>query len=178
MQPTGLALAEQLKFKRENIISELMRRALEELKGTLYEQMNEQLVLQARYENVLEVITEYAEKPQEALFLQHHLIIFLQRYYVNIDEQNPLTKVIVQEREQQITRSVNLYLEVLKQFTTPDQHAYLDEIFVSVRRFIHQMGEYLSNHVEGELSVRWPRVRLLDTDYELDSVFDIDPLAW
>ncbi len=178
MQSIGIPLAEQLKLKRENIIFELMRRAMDELKGTLYEQMNEQMILQARYENVLEVITDYAENPQEALFLQHHLIIFLQRYYVNIDEQNPLTKTMVQEREQQITRSVNLYLEVLKQFTTPDQHANLDEIFVSVRRFIHQMGEYLVNNVAGELSVRWPRVRMLDTDYEADSVFDIDPLHW
>ena len=38
-------------------------RAKDELKGTLYEEMNKQRLLRARYSNVLDVITEYAEHP-------------------------------------------------------------------------------------------------------------------
>ncbi len=170
-------LAEELKQNFNSINDELMTRAKVELKGTLYAQMNEQKVLRARYSNVLEVIIEYVEKPEEILFLQHHILIFMQRYYVNIDEEHPLNADMVEQRRVEIVSSVNMYLRVLKKFTSPNQYDRLDQIWLTVRKFIHQMGDFLIAH-RAEFPTQMPTLKMQGIDYDLESTFDIDPQSW
>ena len=170
-------LAEELQHNFNSIIDELMSRAQVELKGTLYEQMNEQKVLRARYGNVLEVIIEYVESPDEILFLQHHILIFMQRYYVNIDEQHPITSDLIEQRRVQIVSSVNMYLRVVKKFTSPTYHERLDQIWLTVRRFIHEMGDFLNKHRE-EYANAMPTLKIQGIEYDQDSHFDIDPANW
>ena len=171
------ALAQELKQNFNSIIDELMQRAQVELKGTLYQQMDEQKVLRARYSNVLEVIIEYIEGPDEILFLQHHILIFMQRYYVNIDEQHPLTHELVEQRRVQIVSSVNLYLRVLKKFTSATYHERLDQTWLTVRKFIHQMGDYLNVHL-AQYARRMPTLKMQGIEYDQESHFDIDPTDW
>lgn len=171
------ALHEELKKNFNAIIDELMARAQIELKGTLYEQMNEQKLLRARYSNVLEVIIEYAEGGDDALFLQHHILIFMQRYFVSIDEQNPLSKEMIEQRRVQIVSSVNLYLRVVKNFTSATHHARLEQIWLTVRKFIHQMGDYLAANL-AKYSTRMPTLKMQGIEYDEDSHFDIDPANW
>ncbi len=170
-------LADELKQNSTGIIDELMNRAQTELKGTLYEQMNEQKLLRARYTNVLEVIIEYTEEPDEALFLQHHILIFMQRYYVNIDEQHPLTSEMIEQRRTQIVQSVNLYLRTVKKFTSPVYHERLDQIWLTVRKFIHQMGDYLNVHLTS-FATHMPTLKIQGIEYDEGSHFDIDPPHW
>jgi uncharacterized protein YutD len=73
------ALHDELRRNYDSIVDELMSRAQVELKGTLYAQMDEQKILRMRYSNVLDVIIEYVESGNDALFLQHHIVIFMQR---------------------------------------------------------------------------------------------------
>jgi hypothetical protein len=171
------ALAVELRRNANTILDTLMRRAPDELKGTLYEEMNKQKVLRARYSNVLDVITDYAEHPDDTLFRQHHIIIFMQRYYLDIDRDSPLTARLINWRTREIQRSVNLYLEVLKQFTPPEQHAQLDAIFVTVHQIIHEMGDFLLAHLD-RLKDRIPRVKMTGIEYGPGSSFDIDPENW
>jgi uncharacterized protein YutD len=171
------ALHEELRKNYDAIVDELMSRAQVELKGTLYEQMNEQKILRMRYSNVLDVIIEYVEGGNDALFLQHHIVIFMQRYYVNIDENSPLNREVIEQRRVQIVTSVNMYLRVLKKFVSNQHHARLDQIWLTVRKFIHQMGDYLSANL-GRLSTRMPTLKMQGIEYDADSTFDIDPETW
>jgi hypothetical protein len=170
-------LADELQMHGTAILDELMRRAKDELKGTLYEEMNKQKVLRARYANVLEVLTAYAQDRDLALFRQHHIIIFMQRYYLDIDADNPLTPRLVNWRTREIERSVDLYLQVLKSRTAPEHHAELETTFAAVRELIHQMGQFLLSHMD-RLHDRIPRVKMAGIDYAAGSSFDIDPQHW
>jgi hypothetical protein len=170
-------LSEELKQNSIQIINELMNRAKTELKGTLYEQMDQQKLLRMRYTNVLEVIIEYTEQPDEALFLQHHILIFMMRYYVNIDEQHPLNHEMIEQRRTQIVQSVNLYLRVVKKFTSSIYHARLEQIWLTVRKFIHQMGDYLNSHLD-QLADHMPTLKIQGIEYDPESHFDIDPAHW
>jgi hypothetical protein len=171
------ALHEELRKNYNAIVDELMSRAQVELKGTLYEQMNEQKILRMRYSNVLDVIIEYVEDNNDALFLQHHIVIFMQRYYVNIDETTPLSREMIEQRRVQIVTSVNMYLRVLKKFVSNQHHDRLDQIWVTVRKFIHQMGDYLSGNL-GRLATRLPTLKMQGIEYDAGSEFDIDPEKW
>lgn len=171
------SLSEELKQNFNSIIDELVSRAQTELKGTLYEQMNEQKILRARYSNVLEVIVEYVEQSDESLFLQHHILIFMQRYFVNIDEQTRLTTELIEQRRVQIVASVNLYLRVVKKFSSSAHHERLDQIWLTVRKFIHQMGDYLQINLSS-FATRMPTLKIQGIEYEPDSKFDIDPARW
>ncbi|HMA37673.1 MAG TPA: hypothetical protein VKY74_24680 [Chloroflexia bacterium] len=171
------ALVDELRQQATAILDELMQRAPQELKGTLYDEMNKQKVLRARYANVLEVLTDYAQDADQAMFRQHHIIIFMQRYYLDIDAKNLLTPRLINWRTREIERSVNMYLDILKQFTAPEHHAELEAIFVTVRRIIHQMGSFLLAHID-ELQARIPRVKMAGIEYAEDSTFDIDPQSW
>ncbi|HUS15079.1 MAG TPA: hypothetical protein VM536_08700 [Chloroflexia bacterium] len=170
-------LADELQTHATAILDELMRRAKDELKGTLYEEMNKQKVLRARYTNVLEVLTAYAQDGDLAMFRQHHIIIFMQRYYLDIDAESPLTPRLVSWRTREIERSVNLYREVLKGQTAPEHHAELEATFAAVRELIHQMGQFLLSHM-ADLQARIPRVKMAGIDYGDGSRFDIDPQHW
>jgi len=171
------ALADELREHATAILDELMRRAPQELKGTLYDEMNKQKILRARYSNVLEVITDYVQTQDVALFRQHHIIIFMQRYYLDIDAENPLTPRLINWRTREIERSVNMYLDVLKQFTSQKYHTQLETIFGSVRLLIHQMGTFLLVNID-KLKDRIPRVKMAGIEYAPDSSFDIDPQHW
>jgi hypothetical protein len=168
------ALADELREHATAILDELMHRAPQELKGTLYDEMNKQKILRARYANVLEVITDYVQTQDVALFRQHHIIIFMQRYYLDIDAGNPLTPRLINWRTREIERSVNMYLEVLKQFTSPKYHTQLETIFGSVRLLIHQMGTFLLVNID-KLKDRIPRVKMAGIQSGPDSTFDIYP---
>lgn len=171
------ALAEELKRNFTPIIEELMSRAQTELKGTLYEQMDQQKILRMRYSNVLEVIIEFTEEQDEALFLQHHILIFMARYFVGIDEQHPLNHELIEQRRGQIVQSVNLYLRTVKKFTSPMHHARLEQIWLTVRKFIHQMGDYLNNHLQ-KFATHMPTLKIQGIEYDAGSKFDIDPANW
>ncbi len=175
MTPTPLA--DQLRDAAGAILDEMMRRVPLELQGTLYEQMNRQKVLRARYSNVLDVLIAYAADGDVALFRQHHILIFMQRYYLDIEADNPLTARLIGWRTREIERSVNLYLDVLKGMTDPAYHAQLDTIFVAVHELVAQMGAFLLRRL-AELHARVPRVRLAGIEYGLDGRFDIDPAVW
>ena len=174
---TPIPLADELRDAAPAILDELMRRAPGELQGTIYEEMDRQKVLRARYSNVLEVLTAYAADGDVALFRQHHLIIFLQRYYLDIDGDNPLTARLIGWRTREIERSVNLYLDVLHGWTDPIYHSQLDATFVAVHELVRQMGAFLLRRL-ADLHARVPRIRLADIEYGPDSVFDIDPTTW
>src|SRR4051812_40359453 len=107
-------IPDTLKANSDAILNELVTRAKDELKGTLYEEMSRQRILRARYANVLEVLTQYLLDHDVALFRQHHIIIFMQRYYLDIDHDNPLNARLINWRAQEIQRSVALYREVLR----------------------------------------------------------------
>jgi hypothetical protein len=171
------SLPDELKANSEPILSELVERAKDELKGTLYEEMLRQRILRARYANVLEVLTQYLIDHDEALFRQHHVIIFMQRYYLDIDETNPLNIRLINWRTQEIHRSVNLYLEVLKRHTSPTYHLTLESTFARVAILIQQMQTYLLNNIP-RLAARVPRVKMAGIDYAPGSTFDIDPQHW
>ena len=172
-----MSLASELKEKFNLIIDELMNRAQTELKDTLYAQMNAQKILRARYTNVLEVIVEYLETSSESLFLQHHILIFMERYYVGIDDDNPMTVGIIEQRRVQIVTSVNLYLRVVKEFTFEEHHEQLEQIWLVVRRFIHQIGDYVSRRIN-RFATQMPTLKIQDIEYEEGSKFDIDPEMW
>ncbi len=171
------ALAEELKRNHTAIIDEMMSRAQAELRGTLYEQLDEQKILQLRYGNVLDVLIEYIEDPDEVLFLQHYLLIFIQRYYVNVDEQHPLTPEAVEQRRSQIVQSVNLYLRTVKKFTSNSFHTQLEQIWLTFRKFLHQMGDYINAHLTTH-ATRMPTLKMKDIEYDPESRFDIDPAHW
>jgi hypothetical protein len=171
------SLPDELKANSEPILSELVERAKDELKGTLYEEMLRQRILRARYANVLEVLTQYLIDHDEALFRQHHIIIFMQRYYLDIDETNPLNIRLINWRTQEIHRSVNLYLEVLKRHTSPAYHLTLESTFARVAILIQQMQTYLLNNIP-RLAAHVPRVKMAGIDYAPGSTFDIDPQHW
>ncbi len=170
-------LPDELKTNSEAILSELVERAKDELKGTLYEEMLRQRILRARYANVLEVLTQYMIDHNEAMFRQHHILIFMQRYYHDIDESNPLNIRLINWRTQEIHRSVNLYLEVLKRYTAPNYHLTLESTFARVAVLIQQMQTFLLNNIP-RLAARVPRVKIADIDYAPGSTFDIDPQHW
>lgn len=170
-------LPDELKTNSEPILTELVERAKDELKGTLYEEMLRQRILRARYANVLEVLTQYLIDHNEALFRQHHIIIFMQRYYLDIDETSPLNARLINWRTQEIHRSVNLYLAVLKQHTSPHYHLTLESTFARVAVLIQQMQTFLINNIP-RLAARVPRVKIADIDYTPGSTFDIDPQHW
>jgi hypothetical protein len=170
-------LADEMQAQAAAILDDLMQRAATQLRGTLYEEMNKQKVLRARYSNVLDVLTDYAANGDLAAFRQHHILIFMQRYYLDIDAENPLTARLIGWRTREIERSVDLYLHVLRDHTSPDHHAQLDAIFASARQLIEEMGAFLLRHL-GTLRARVPRVKLAGIEYGPDSRFDIDPQTW
>lgn len=171
------ALPDELKAHTDGILNELVTRARDELKGTLYEEMLRQRILRARYANVLEVLTQYLEDHDEALFRQHHIIIFMQRYYLDIDPENPLNPRLINWRAQEIQRSVGLYREVLREFTQPADQPTLDATFAKVGELIQQMRQYLLDHVD-RFAGTIPRVKMAGIDYAPGSTFDIDPQHW
>ena len=170
-------LADELRDAAPAILDELLRRAPLELQGTLYEQLSRQKVLRARYSNVLDVLTAYATDGDVALFRQHHLLIFMQRYYLDIEADSPLTARLIGWRTREIERSVDLYLDVLKGVITATYHAQLDATFAAVHELVEQMGAFLLRRL-ADLHARVPRVRLAGIEYGPDSVFDIDPTTW
>lgn len=170
-------LADELRTQAPAILDELMRRAPDELKGTLYAEMNKQKLLRARYANVLEVLTDYSADGNVGMFRQHHIIIFMQRYYLDIDAENPLTPRLINWRTREIERSVDMYLAVLKAYTSPGHHDRLETIFTMARQVIHEMGDFLLAHLD-QIQARIPRVKLAGIDYTPGSTFDIDPEHW
>ena len=171
------SLADQLKDQAGAILDELVERARDELKGTLYEEMLRRRILRARYANVLEVLTDYVGDQYEALFRQHHIIIFMQRFYLDIDEENPLNPRLINWRAQEIHRSVQMYFDVLKRHAGPDHHAAIDRIHADVDTLVEQLRTYLSDHVD-RFAGQIPRVKLAGIDYAPCSTFDIDPQHW
>jgi hypothetical protein len=126
---------------------------------------------------VLYVLTDYAENADLAAFRQHHILIFMQRYYLDIDAESPLTARLIGWRTREIERSVDLYLQVLRAHTSAEHHAQLESIFASARQLIEEMGAFLLRHL-ATLRARVPRVKLADIDYGPESHFDIDPQTW
>jgi hypothetical protein len=171
------SLAHELETQADPILNELVARAKDELKGTLYEEMLRQRVLRARYANVLEVLIQYLQDGDEALFRQHHILIFMARYYLDIDAENPLTPRLINWRAQEIHRSVSLYLAVIKEHTTHQHHLTLESVFTRVGVLVQQMRTYLLEHAD-TLATRIPRVRLRGIEYAPGSTFDIDPEHW
>lgn len=170
-------LPDELQTNAAAILDALVTRAKDELKGTLYEEMLRQRILRARYANVLEVLTQYLIDHDVTLFRQHHIIIFMQRYYLDIDQANALNVRLINWRAQEIQRSVALYREVLGEYTAPADQPTLDATFAQVAELIQQMRQFLLDHVD-RFAATIPRVKLLGIDYAPDSTFDIDPQHW
>jgi hypothetical protein len=171
------SLADELKEQAGAILDELVERARDELKGTLYEEMLRRRILRARYANVLEVLTDYVGDRDEALFRQHHIIIFMQRFYLDIDEDNPLNARLINWRAQEIHRSVQMYFTVLKRHTGPAHHPEIDRLHAGVGALVEQLRAYLSDNVS-RFAGQIPRVKMAGIDYAPGSTFDIDPQHW
>jgi hypothetical protein len=171
------SLPDELKTNADAILNELVARAKDELKGTLYEEMSRQRILRARYANVLEVLTQYLIDHDDVLFRQHHIIIFMQRYYLDIDHDNALNARLINWRAQEIQRSVALYREVLREYTQPADQTTLDTTFAQVAELIQQMRQYLLDNVDRFAAII-PRVKMVGIDYAPESTFDIDPQHW
>ena len=171
------SLADELKEQTDAILDELVERARDELKGTLYEEMLRRRILRARYANVLEVLTDYGGDHDEAMFRQHHIIIFMQRFYLDIDEDNTLNTRLINWRAQEIHRSVQMYFDVLKHHVGPDHHAEIDRTHADVDALVEQLRTYLSDNVD-QFAGQIPRVKLAGIDYAPGSTFDIDPQHW
>jgi hypothetical protein len=84
---------------------------------------------------------------------------------------------MIEQRRVQIVTSVNMYLRVVKKFVSNQHHDRLDQIWVTVRKFIHQMGDYLSGNLE-RLATRMPTLKMQGIEYDAGSEFDIDPEKW
>jgi hypothetical protein len=171
------ALAKEMRTKQRAILDEFLKDADTQLQGTLYSSMKEHKVLEARYSNVLDVIADYAEDGDEAMLIQHFLIIFMQRYYVDIDENNPLTPAMIRQRVTEIQKSSRLGIETLFELLSPEHRPKLTQIYGRMVEIIMQMGDFL-NHNITKLATRLPVVRLRDIDYDSDAVFDINPEKW
>lgn len=170
-------LVEELKQNHDIILDELQKRAESELKGTLYEVLEQQKVLSARYDNVVDVIIDYLEDGDKAMLIQHHIILFMVRYYVSVDPEHPLTEESIDRRNGDMTKAVSIYFEVWKKFTSPETHGRLDDMLAIIEEIIGQMGDFLKRHLDA-LSTRLPRVKMRDIEYDPQSEFDIDPESW
>ncbi len=170
-------LVQELKDNYGPILEELKQRAHKELQGTLYEVLEQQKVLSARYDNVVEVIIDYLQDGDKAMLIQHHIIMFMQRYYVRVDAEHPLTSEIIDLHAEEIDRAVGIYFDVWKNHTSPNYHGKLDEMYNIIREIIGQANEFLKKRLSS-LSTRLPLIKLRDIDYEPGSQFDIDPQLW
>ncbi len=170
-------LVEELKHNHAAILDELQKRAQNELQGTLYEVLEQQKVLSARYENVVEVIIDYLQDHDKTMLIQHHIIMFMHRYYVNVDAEHALTAEMIDRRNGEMNRAVDIYFEVWKNHTSPQNHGGLDEMQAIIEEIIGQMGDYLKKNL-ATLHTRLPRVKLRDIDYDPQSEFDVDPEHW
>jgi len=170
-------LAEELRQNHDLILDELKQRFQSELKGTLYEVLEQQKVLSARYDNVAEVVTDYLEDGDKIMLIQHHLLMFMHRYYLIVDAENPLVVEMIERRNGEMKRAVGIYFEVWKKFTRPENHPGLSEMYTFIEEIIEQMGDYLKRHLD-TLSVRLPHLKLRGIDYDPEIEFDIDPAFW
>lgn len=170
-------LVEELKQNHDIILDELQKRAQNELKGTLYEVLEQQKVLSARYDNVVEVIIDYLEDGDKAMLIQHHIIMFMVRYYVTVDPEHPLTVEAIDRRNGDMSKAVDIYFEVWKKFTSLENHKKLDEMQAIIEEIIGQMGDFLKRHLD-TLSTRLPLVKMRGIEYDPQSEFDIDPQYW
>jgi hypothetical protein len=170
-------LAQEMREKNRVLLDEFLRRAENLLQGTLYASLKEQKVLEARYSNVLEVIADYADTGDEEMLVQHFLIIFMQRYYVDIDENNPLTSSIVRQRVSEIQKSSRMGIEICLEVLSTEHRADLTKIYGRMVEVVIQMGDYLNRNI-AKLATRLPVVRLRDIDYDPETVFDIEPAKW
>jgi hypothetical protein len=170
-------LVEELKQNHDAILDELKKRAQAEMQGTLYQALEQQKVLAARYENVVDVIIDYLTDGDTAMLIQHHIIMFMQRFYVSLDAENPLTVEIIHRRTGEIHRMLAIYFEVWRQFTSTENHPKLDETLGIISESCGQMAEFLKKNLD-TLATRLPLVKLRDIEYEEGSQFDIDPDRW
>jgi hypothetical protein len=170
-------LVEELRQNHDVILNDLKQRAQSELKGTLYEVLEQQKVLSARYQNVVDVCIDYLEDHDRAMLVQHHLILFMQRYYVNVDPEHPLTSEIIKRHEGEIRKAVDLYFEVWNKYTSEGNHGQLDGMEAIIQDTITEMGDFLGRHLD-TLSTRLPLIKMRGIDYDPDSQFDIDPDNW
>lgn len=170
-------LAIEMRQKHRALLDEFLQQAGKQLQGTLYSSMSNHRVLEARYGNVLEVIAEYAELKDEAFLIQHLLIIFIQRFYVDIDESNPLTSSLILQRVNEITKSSRMGTEICLAVLTPQHQAKMGQIYSRMCEIIIQIGEYLNRRLN-KFATRIPTIRLQDIDYGTGALFDIDPTKW
>jgi hypothetical protein len=168
---------EDLRENHDIILDELQKRFQKELKGTLYEVLEQQKVLSARYDNVADVVTDYLEDHDKIMLIQHHILMFMHRYYLVLDEEHPLVTEMVDRRNGEMKQAVGIYFEVWKQFTSLHNHSSLEDMHAIIEEIINQMGDFLNRHLD-TLSNRLPHVKLRGIDYDEDSVFDIDPESW
>jgi hypothetical protein len=171
------ALAKEMREKQRALLDESLKRADKLLQGTLYASMQEQRVLEARYSNVLEVLGDYAETEDEEMLIQHFLIIFMQRYYVDIDENNPLTPALIRQRVTEIQKSSRMGIEICLEVISAEHRPDLTKIYGKMVEVIIQMGDYLNRNI-GKLATRLPILRLRDIEYDPETVFDIEPANW
>jgi len=170
-------LVEELQHNHDEIVEELKERAKSELQGTLYDVLEQQKVISARYDNVVEVIIDYLEDNDRAMLVQHHIIMFMQRYYVSVDAEQPLTDEMINRRDGEINKAVEIYFQIWEKYTNPAYASQLTSTLNIIREIIGQMNTFLKKRLP-ELSTRLPLLKMRGIEYDPDSHFDIDPDHW